>query len=53
MASFKATQPRANPPICWTCNKRLYAGGRIYVLVEDEDGNQHPAHKNCAVKESR
>lgn len=44
---FKFTAPRANPPICWLCDKALHAGGRSYVIVE---GN-HPAHKFCAQRQ--
>lgn len=47
MGAFKAKLPRANPPICWLCDGRLYGGGRFYALVE-VDGASRPAHKTCA-----
>lgn len=43
-AKFK---PRAAVPVCWLCGKRLYAGGRSYVIVVD-NGVEHPAHRTCA-----
>ncbi len=52
MSEFKATKPRANPPICWVCDKRLYGGGRFYETVADEAGHQHPAHVSCAKRGS-
>lgn len=47
------TQPPANLPVCWLCDKKLYAGGRAYVLVESDDGHKHPAHKRCAYLDER
>lgn len=47
MASFKATKPRARVPICWHCDRQLYAGGRIYVEVM-VDGYARPMHTACA-----
>lgn len=43
----RATRPKANPPICWLCDRRLW-NPRAYVLVRAEDGRQHPAHHSCA-----
>lgn len=40
--------PVANPPVCWGCDERLYAGGRSYVLAVAEDGHEHPYHHECA-----
>lgn len=42
------TQPRANPPFCWICDRMLHGGGRVYVEVIDGAGHSHPAHKSCA-----
>jgi hypothetical protein len=42
-----ALRPRANPPICWLCDRRLAYGGRRYKLVLDLDGHEHPAHVWC------
>ena len=39
---------RANPPVCWICDRKLYAGGWQYELIEDEAGNEHPVHVSCA-----
>jgi hypothetical protein len=47
MARFTARHPRANPPICWVCDRQLYAGGRCYEIVVAEDGNEHPIHRAC------
>lgn len=44
----KFRQPKANPPICWICDRRLYAGGRAYVIIVGEDGHEHPVHRQCA-----
>lgn len=52
MGVFKAKKPRANPPVCWICGRRLYGGGYFYVLVDGEDGHQHPAHASCVAEES-
>ena len=46
-AKFQTTQ-RAKVPLCWVCDRKLYAGGRSYVTITDEQGNEHPAHKSCA-----
>ncbi len=43
----KFKQPIANPPVCWICGRKLYGGGRVYKLVNDYQGNEHPAHKQC------
>lgn len=40
-------KPRANPPLCWLCDRRLWSP-RKYVLVVAEDGREHPAHTFCA-----
>jgi hypothetical protein len=47
MGRWKAQLPRANPPICWVCDRQLYAGGRCYELVAAEDGHEHPVHRAC------
>lgn len=49
MGSYKSNQPKANPPICWGCDRKLHGGGRFYVLVEvlGVDGPR-PFHKGCA-----
>lgn len=54
MGAFKAKLPRANPPICWGCDRKLHGGGRFYVLVEvaGVDGPR-PFHKSCAPKPPR
>jgi hypothetical protein len=43
----------ANKPapggLCWICDRRLYAGGRSYVLVTI-DGVERPVHGDCARK---
>lgn len=46
-SSVEFTAPRANPPICWLCDKTLHAGGRSYVIIQGAQG-EHPAHKQCA-----
>ena len=46
--SSKFTQPRAAVPFCWLCDRALYAGGRSYVTITDEDGHTHPSHHYCA-----
>lgn len=33
--------------LCWICDRRLYAGGRSYVMIEI-DGVQRPVHASCA-----
>lgn len=38
---------RANPPVCWLCDRRLWHPFS-YVLVTDDDGTTHPAHESCA-----
>lgn len=48
MSKIRYAQPRANPPICWLCDRPLHGGGRVYAEVVDDDGHEHPAHKNCA-----
>ena len=50
MGDFKATLPRANPPVCWLCDKRLYSGGRMYVMRE-VDGVMRPCHGHCVSEE--
>ncbi len=53
MGSWKATQPRANPPICWICDKRLYGGGRCYDLIAvDGQADPRPVHKTCKDEKS-
>jgi len=51
------TQPRASVPICWHCDKRLYAGGRAYVMktvLDPVNGVQsRPFHKSCAAQYDR
>lgn len=44
---MKRQPTRANPPVCWLCGRRLYAGGWQYRIVEDEEGRPHPAHQAC------
>lgn len=46
--AWKAKQPRAKVPVCWICDRMLYAGGKSYAIVKDEAGNDRPAHKQCA-----
>lgn len=46
--AVKYTQPRANPPYCWACDRLLHAGGRAYTLVEVLGVGQKPMHKWCA-----
>lgn len=48
MASFKATKPRANPPICGECDRPLYGGGRFYVEVEHQARGPMKVHADCA-----
>lgn len=43
----KFTGLRANPPICWICDRKLFAGGRSFVLISDN----RPAHRDCAEKD--
>lgn len=44
----EAAAPRLDPPICWVCDRKLYARrGRIIVA---EDGHAHPAHAGCAAR---
>jgi hypothetical protein len=31
---------RANPPVCWLCDRQLYGGGWYYADVTDEDGSR-------------
>jgi len=38
---------RANPPICWLCDRPLAGGGYQYTVIV-EDGHEHPAHVDCA-----
>lgn len=38
---------RANPPICWVCDRMLAGGGWHYKMVTDPLGNEHPAHVGC------
>lgn len=46
--SWKAKEPKlAVPPVCWGCDKKLYAGGRSYVMRADEQGIERPYHKSC------
>lgn len=40
-------QPKARGRLCWLCDRRLYAGGRAYRLVE-LDGVLRPVHALCA-----
>jgi len=40
---------KTNPPLCWICDRRLWVGGRSFVIIQ-EDGQEHPAHKGCAQK---
>lgn len=40
---------RANPPICYICDRKLYAGGWSYELAEEEEGVYRPAHRACAL----
>jgi hypothetical protein len=46
-------KPRANPPVCWYCDRRLAQGGYSYVTVKAEDGHEHPMHRDCARKWTR
>jgi hypothetical protein len=49
--AWKAKQPRVNPPICWLCDKRLYAGGRAYDLISVEgQETPRPVHRTCRVE---
>ena len=41
-------KPRANPPICWVCDRKLSHGGWRYATVQDVSGRPHPAHGHCA-----
>lgn len=52
MSRFKATKPRANPPLCWECDKLLYGGGRFYELVT-VDGVERPVHGDCKKRMER
>lgn len=38
---------RANPPVCWVCDRRLW-NPFSYVVVTDPDGKTHPVHNICA-----
>jgi hypothetical protein len=49
---IRFSQPVANPPFCWLCDRRLYAGGRSYVTIVGEDGHPRPAHDFCAGESS-
>ncbi len=46
----KPIQPKANPPICWICDRKLYGGGKYYWIVQGLDDREHPAHVGCAKK---
>ena len=48
MGSIRFTQPRANPPICFFCDKKLHAGGRSYEKVREPDGLIRTYHISCA-----
>lgn len=49
MSETKARPPKANPPLCWECNRLLYGGGRIYHTVE-VDGIARNVHAACLRK---
>lgn len=42
------TKPKAKGGLCWVCDRRLYAGGRAYVMVTDSQGFERPVHDFCA-----
>ena len=46
-ASDQRRKVRANPPVCWLCDKKLDGAGWWYGLIVGEDGNKHPAHRHC------
>jgi hypothetical protein len=46
VSAFKASKPKANPPICWECGKKLYGGGRFYEVV-NVDGYDRIVHRDC------
>ena len=48
MASFKATKPRANPPICAECDRAFYGGGRFYEDVVHIERGPMKVHQQCA-----
>ena len=33
-------------PSCWLCDRRLWAGGRSFVIIR-RTAKKHPAHKSC------
>lgn len=53
MASFKATKPRANPPICGECDRLLYGGGRFYVDIVHQARGPLKVHGDCATEMRR
>lgn len=46
---MKRKPMRANPPVCWECGRKLYAGGWVYVEIPSMDGGTRPAHRQCAI----
>ena len=44
---------RANPPICWICDRRLCSNGWVYETVVDEEGRKRPVHVACKEAEDR
>jgi hypothetical protein len=46
-STFK--KPLVPGGLCWNCDRRLYAGGRSYKMVEI-DGVMRPVHKHCYQK---
>lgn len=39
-------------PVCWICNRRLYAGGRAVRMFVDDQGIERPAHDFCLASEA-
>lgn len=43
----------ANPPVCWVCDRMLWARGRYYVKAVDKDtGRIVPVHTGCSRPET-
>lgn len=40
-------QPRHLPPVCWLCDRQVYAGARTFV---DDQGVERSAHDFCLVR---